>query len=129
MLRENLDVINETVTDSYMQAEVGLGSDMLFTDFLKAMIVTYGSGNKVGNGSIEAGPPGRIVWDDNMDGQQPSRAEGNYLLPDEFNHGGNRFISNSIQLMRKHFRDTLDDAAASLPSSVFYCNLHVKGGS
>lgn len=129
MIRESLEVVSETVTDDYMEAKVGLGSDILFTDFLKAMIVAYGSGNRVGNGSIEAGPPGRIVWDDNMDGQHPSRVEGNYLLPEEFNHTGNHFIQNAITLMRKHFKDTLDDAAASLPSSVFFNNLHVKGGS
>lgn len=129
MLRDRLEVIRETVTDEYIRAEVGLDSNMLFTDFVKAMIVAVGSGSRVGNGSIEAGPTGRIVWDDNVDGQRPSDAQGNYLLPLEFNQRGNEFVKNSIALMRKHFNDTLEEAAESLPSSVFYKNVHVKGAS
>ena len=129
MLQDRLEVINETVTDEYMEAKVGLDSNMLFTDFVKAMIITYGSGNRVGTGSIEAGPPGRIVWDDNVDGQGSSQAQGNWLLPQEFNQTGNRFIENSVKLMRKHYNDTLDEAAASLPASVFYKNVHIKGGA
>ena len=129
MIQEKLEVVEEAVTDEYMQAKVGLDTNILFTDFLKAMIVTYGSGNRVGNGSIEAGPPGRIVWDGNMDGQHPSREEGNWLLPEEFNQTGNHFVRNAVMLMRKHFKDVLDEASATLPSSIFYRNVHVKGGS
>ena len=129
LMRERLEVVNETVTDDYMEAKVGLDTNMLFTDLVKAMVITYGSGNKVGNGSIEAGPTGRMVWDDNVDGKHPSRADGNWLLPDEFNQTGNHFIENSIKLMRKHYRDVLDEASASLPSSIFYKHVHVKGGS
>lgn len=129
MVRDKLEVIEEVVTDQYMEASVGLDANILFTDFVKAMIIAYGSGNKVGNGSIEAGPTGRTVWDDNVDGQAPSKAQGNWLLPDEFNQTGNQFIRNATKLMRKHFDDVLAEASASLPSSVFYNNVQVKGGS
>lgn len=129
MMRDRLEVVNETVTDEYIEAKVGLDTNMLFVDFVKAMIIAYGSGSRVGNGSIEAGPTGRIVWDDNVDGQKPSEAQGNWLLPDEFNQRGNHFIENAVKLMRKHFNDVLNEAAATLPSSVFYSNLHIRGGS
>ena len=96
MMREKLDVVNELVTKDYMEASVGLDMNMLYTDFVKAMIVTYGSGSKVFNGAIEAGPTGRIVWDSNVDGKHPSEAQGNWLLPDEFNQTGNQFIRNAV---------------------------------
>ena len=128
-MKERQRVVSKVVTDEYIESKVGLDSNVAFEDFVKTMVVTYGSGNRVGNGSIEAGPPGRMVWDAGLDGKKPSAAEGNWLLPDEFNQTGNHFIENSIKIMRKHYSDVLDEAAASLPSSVFYKNVHVKGGS
>lgn len=129
MVQDRLEVVNETVTDEYMEAKVGLDTNMLFVDQIKAMVVAYGSGNRAGNGPIEGGPTGRIVWDNNLDGQRPSEVDGNYLLPLEFNQRGNNFIHNATKLMRKHFDDVLDEACSSLPSSVFYGNVHVKGRS
>lgn len=126
MMRDRLEVIEEVVTDEYMEAKVGLDSNMLFTDFVKAMIVAYGSGSRVFNGSIEAGPTGRIVWDDNVDGKHPSRSATNYLLPLEFNQRGNAFVKNAILLMKIFFDDILAEAADNLPSSIFYKNVHVS---
>lgn len=95
-LRERIGIVSETVANGVIEAEIGVDSNMLFVDFVKAMIIAYGSGNKVGNGSIEAGPTGREVWDDNVDGKKSSTAEGNWLLPDEFNQRGNQFVDNAV---------------------------------
>lgn len=129
-LKSRLKVVNEVVTDQYMSAEVGADySSQPLYELVRAMIIAYGSGSAVGNPPIEAGPRGRTVWDDALLSQGESEASFEGPLPKEFNQIGNHFIDNAVKLMQKHFKDTLDEASASLPSSVFYRNLHVKGGS
>lgn len=122
-LRSSLRVIEESVTDSYMGASVG--SDIKESGYrlVRAMLIAYGSGSRAGNGAIEAGPTGRIVWNSELDDQKPSQAEGNYLLPLEFNQRGNHFIQNAVILMQKFWTDTLDAAMRDMPESIFYDNI------
>lgn len=122
-LRDSLSILEEQITDEYMNVSVGADVQENTYKFVRAMLITYGSGSRVGNGSIEAGPTGRIVWTEDLDGQQASRAEGNYLLPLEFNQRGNKFIDNAVQLMQKFWNDTLDNAMATLPESIFCENI------
>jgi hypothetical protein len=127
-LRKSLRKLEEVITDDYMCATVGADIDQDTYHFVRAMIITYGSGDKVGNKPIQAGPEGREVWTDDLDGKKSSKAKATYLLPDEFNQTGNQFISNAVKLMQKHFYDTLDEASCSLPDSVFYNNVKVIQG-
>ena len=90
------------------------------------MIIAYGAGSAVGNSPITAGPEGRLVWDDDINGKKESQAKSVYLLPEPFNQEGNRFIENSIRMMKKHFDDVLEEASINLPERIFYSNVTVK---
>lgn len=126
-MRDRLGVIRETVTSDFIEAEIGVDTNMLFTDFVKAMVIAYGSGSAAGNERIHKGPPGRMVWDDNLDGKHPSTAAYTTdYMPDEFNQTGNKFVDNAVSLMKRHYDNVLKDALASLPDSVFYGNVIVS---
>lgn len=124
MLRETY----RTVTDEYIEAGVGLPENVAEHIFVRAMLIEAGSGTYAGNPPIFAGPLGSPVWDDDLYMRHPSTQYGTWLLPARFNQEGNHFIENAVKLMQKHFIDVLDEAADSLPSSVFYNNIRVRGG-
>lgn len=124
LLKETYRVI----ASDYMEFEVGVPYDIAKTLFIKAMIIHEGSGSVVGNPPIFAGPPGAMVWDDNLDGLKQSTALGTWLLPDEFNQKGNKFVENAVRRMKALFDEILDAACASLPSSIFYGNVTVSAG-
>lgn len=66
------------------------------------MVVAAGSGSEAGNPPIEAGPQGRIVFNDELDRQHASQVEDQYTLPDAFNQKGNEFVANAIKRMRTY---------------------------
>lgn len=125
LLKETYRVIGR----GYMEFEAGVPYDVAENVLVKAMIIAVGSGDAVGNPAIQAGPPGREVWDGSMEGKRPSQAESTYLLPAAFNQKGNEFVKNAVIRMKVFFDEILDAACATLPSSVFYGNVIVsKGG-
>lgn len=69
------------------------------------MIVLNGAGSAAGNPPITAGPPGREVWNDELNGKHASGAKSEYLMPKGFNQQGNldRVIENTVKLMRTKF--------------------------
>lgn len=131
-----LQEVYREVADNYIEFGVGVPNDLAFNTIIKAMIIGYGSGfmaysgatGGYSSGSITAGPPGRSVWDNDMDGKHPSKAKSTYEIP-QFNQEGNHFIYNSMLLMQKHFDDVLADASASLKDSVFYKHVIVRKGA
>ena len=131
-----LQEVYREVTDNYIEFGVGQSDELAFNTFVKAMLITYGSGfmaysNATGGyatGSITAGPPGRMVWDNDMAGKHPSKAKSTYEIP-QFNQEGNHFIYNSMLLMQKHFDDVLADASSTLKDSLFYKNVIVHKGA
>lgn len=125
-LKDSLRVLEEEITDEYMRADVGADVRPYTYQFVRAMLITYGGGSRAYKGKrIKAGPKGRQVWTSDLDGMQPSRAESVYFLPKEFNQKGNQFVRNAAKLMQKYFKDILDEAVMTLPSSVFFGNVHV----
>lgn len=117
MLRETY----RDITESYMEVAVGLPDNLDSIAkyiFVRAMIITEGSGSAVGNAPITAGPYGRSVWNDSLTGKNPSSSMITYKLPSEFNQKGNHFIENAVKLMRKEFRDILDEATDNIPSDI-----------
>lgn len=129
MVKDNIDVLEERLIDNVLEADVGLDINM-FIDFVRAMIVLYGSGSVVGNEKIHT-KPGQTVWNDDLDGYKTSSAKSVYDLPKEFNQKGiitAGFIKNAARNMQKDFRDILEDAINNLASSIFYDNVNVSGG-
>lgn len=119
MLRETYRV----VANGYIEAEVGVPyevSEGNGYELVRAMLIAYGGGSAAGGEPITAGPHGRSVWNENLDGKHPSRAESTYQLPSGFNQRGNNFVENAMKRMNKHFNDILKDASASIPASLFY---------
>lgn len=127
--KEQLKVVEEQIADLYLEAKVGFDPSAAITDFIKAMIIDDGSGSAGPTGHcIVAGPPGRSVWDDNIDGQHPSEAKSQYMLPGAFNQEGNHFIDNAVKLMKKHYEDIQAGIGSSIPDSVFYSAVIVSAG-
>lgn len=131
-----LQEVYREVADNYVEFGVGIPDDVAYNTFVKAMIIAYGNGfmgygNATGgysSGSITAGPTGRSVWDDDMNGKHPSKAKSVYEIP-QFNQEGNHFIYNSMLQMQKHFDDVLADASKSLSDAVFYKHVIVHKGA
>lgn len=112
-IRDRLDIVEETFTDSFLEGKVGLDNDLLYSDFVKAMLIAYGSGSAGLTGiCMTAGPAGRIVWDDDLSGQGPSKVQEQRMLPSGFNQSGNEFIENSVRIMKNRFTQILNDALA-----------------
>lgn len=102
-MRSKLKVISKDITDKHISVRVGLDeNDLVFTEFVRAMVVAAGSGSEAGNPPIEAGPQGRIVFNDELDRQHASQVEDQYTLPDAFNQKGNEFVANAIKRMRTY---------------------------
>lgn len=102
-MRNKLKVISKDISEKYATVTVGLDVDSLvFTEFVRAMVVAAGAGSAVGNPPIEAGPLGRIVFNDNLDAQHASQVEDQYTLPDGFNQKGNEFVANAMKRMKTY---------------------------
>lgn len=125
-LIEKMKVVHREIADNYLEAGVGVPEPSSLGDLLKAMVIAYGAGSAVGRKPITAGPTGRMVWDENLDEKQKSKAQAVYELPEEFNQEGNHFIQNSVKLMKKHFNDVLNEASENIPDRIFYQNVQVK---
>ena len=131
-----LQEVYSVVADNYIEFGVGIPDDVAYNAIVKAMLIGYGSGfmayggstNGYSSGPITAGPAGRSVWDNDMQGKHPSQAKSTYEIP-QFNQEGNHFIYNSMILMQKHFDDVLADASKSQASSVFYKHVIVQKGA
>ena len=124
MLKETYRMISS----SYMEFEVGVPYDVAEYVFVRAMVISEGSGSQVGNPPIFAGPLGATVWNDDLSGHKKSTAVGTWLLPDAFNQKGNEFVKNAVIRMKTFFDEILDAACSTLPSSIFYGNVVVSGG-
>jgi len=56
-MRKKIKVISKEISDKQISVKVGISEeDMVFTDFVRAMVVAAGSGSEAGNPPIEAGP-------------------------------------------------------------------------
>lgn len=83
------------------------------------MIIAYGGGSAVGNPPITAGPYGREVWDDDVAGKHPSKANAVYALPEPFNQVGNKFVQKSEDAFVERFQKIMNDAMNNLPKDFF----------
>ena len=107
-----IKTISREVAIDYIEYTVGVAdsNDELYR---KAIIIAAGGGPR------KAGPPGRIVWDEDYVAQQPSTAKREYALPSTWILGGNHWVDNAAKQMKVYFFDMLDSANAALPGSFF----------
>lgn len=126
-IAQNIEHVSTTKSDGVIIMEFGYSPNNK-PDEVRAMVVGYGSGDKAEGGGepIQAGPPGRQVWNNDLSGRKSSEAKQEYTLPDAFNQRGNHFISNAIKRTRAKFGDHLEAAFRRLPSSVFYRKVSVR---
>lgn len=120
-LSAELDEVYRVIADGVIEFGVGLPY-ATFADagyqFIRAMLVAYGSGDKAGGAPIQA-RPGELVWDDDLLDFHPSGALAPYLLPEEFNQEGNDFIRSSMRLMKAHFEAMLSSLSGKIPHGLF----------
>ena len=107
------------VADFYAEGAVGADYEQSSADNIRAMIINYGGGSAVGNPPIEAGPLGRIVWDEDMRGRHASQSEDQYLLPDAFNQVGNQFIERTVQEVQDRLEDICTRVMNQMPRDIF----------
>ena len=123
-----ISIIKRMVTDEYMNIEFGI-PDAGYTDmdyYNRIQVALWGN---QGSGPLRS-KPGQYVYGKTMDGDlHMSEAETEYNLPAGFNQlaDGGKMLENAIKLTRKYFEDAIKQAAANIPSSVFYGNLYVEG--
>ena len=121
----NLEPIATAVSSEGISVDFGY-SPSGQADEVRAMVVNEGSGSAASGEAIHAGPTGRSVWDAELAGKHPSRAQSEYDLPEAFNQQGNRFVENAVRRMQTRFGDRLGSVFAAEPDGTFYGNVHVR---
>lgn len=131
-LKDLIEVQRFDIANSIIEAEVGF-PDNLESEyqglFVKAMLIMYGSGvnSAFGGTPIYAGPPGRMVWDSDLDGKIPSEQD-LHQLPESWNHIGNDARNETMKEMRKFFDDMLNEAYRMINGEFFRKHIRVIPG-
>lgn len=113
-IAENMKEVQRNITKTIQEYWVGYDSDGTERGDLMANIVMHGVGAGVPGGTtLNAGPPGRIVFDDNL-GKKPSTAKSVYPLPN-FNQKGNEWLQSAADIFGKEFPDIIGEIAYSIP--------------
>ena len=123
-IANSLDRTSESVTADGISMTFGYLPNKQ-ADRVRAMIIERGSGSKVGNAAIHAGPTGRSVWDEDVSGKHPSNAKTEYDLPEAFNQQGNEFIENAMRMMQTEFGELTELYMSTTPDSAYYGNVQV----
>lgn len=111
-LRDDIRIVSSTVLHETIEFSVGLDYTLGSADYVRGMLVNYGSGYHVGNPAIHT-RPGETVWDSDLAGKVPSNAITEYYLPDGFNQEGSEFIENAMKRVRAYFAEILQQTLAS----------------
>lgn len=89
--------------------------------WVRAMLIAYGSGSRSEAPGwrphkIYAGPPGRIVWDDDLSDQKVSESK-RHAMPDSFNQAGNMFHERAMEDVKQVFDKIAEQAFRSMPEN------------
>ena len=98
-------------------------------DLLKAYVIALGMGDQaVGGGEpIYAGPNGRMVYDNYLEGQHPSRIPGvGWQMPPTWNHPGIDYVTETNNAVRSEFYAMLRNICSKLPDDIIA--KHIKVG-
>lgn len=114
-----LSRLYDSVAGDLLEIAVGAQYSEGTAEHVRAMVVAYGSGSAAGNGSIHAGPLGRIVWNGGLTGKHPSRAKSTYDLPGAFNHTGNDFVNLAEEEVTPIFQQAVAEVWKHVPQQVW----------
>lgn len=114
-----LEVSNDMI-ESAVGADWGYGEGSYSR--VRAMLIAYGGGSRsTAPGwrprKIHAGPPGRIVWDDDLSDQLVSESK-RHAMPDSFNQAGNMFHERAIEEVEQVFSKIAEQAFATMPDNL-----------
>lgn len=126
-MRGKLKRVREEIAEGYLKYAIGLGDEPDTYPYIRAMVVTFGAGSAVGNPPIQAGPEGRSVYNDALDGQRPSRVVKEDDLPAGFNQKGYNWLTNAMTRMQTQFRMIMEGVWENIPDAVLSSNLLVTG--
>jgi len=122
------DQIERITTEDYIETIFGISDEHRKDGYQNARIMVALWGNQE-HGPIQT-KPGKWVYGDTMDNDQHiSTALTERAIPqfDQLAYGG-KMLDNCIKICQKYLKDALEAGWKQLPNSVFYGNLHVKGG-
>lgn len=113
-----LQVSNDMI-ESAVGASGGYGEGSY--SWVRAMLIAYGSGSRSEAPGwrphkIYAGPPGRIVWDDDLSDQKVSESK-RHAMPDSFNQAGNMFHERAMEDVKQVFDKIAEQAFRSMPEN------------
>lgn len=117
-MASDMTKVYEKIGNDMVEFGIGLSYHEDSLDYMKAMIVTEGSGFWVGNDPIHAGPAGRLVWDKEFN-RKPSKVQKEYDLPDAFNQPGNDWLETSMEIFRREFGRYLTMVWEDIPDAEF----------
>lgn len=118
-LKKDLMIFYPMVISEILEYGAGLDYTPASDEYIRAMIVAYGSGSAVGGNPIHRGPKGRMVYGADIGPKHKSRVKKG-PMPKEFNQVGNQFVQNSMKLIKSYFNTVLRQAGAAIPQSVYY---------
>lgn len=97
---------------------VGLELNKGTSEWIRALVITYGSGYKAetdgGTGMPIHARPMETVWDSELSGEHISNAWTPFFLPDEFNQIGNMWLENTM----RRIQPELDNLQARVPDII-----------
>ena len=134
VVSSELKHIEEILTDGVLTYVAGFdqASSNPF-DLMKAYVVAFGMGSEGRPGgqdrAIYAGPHGRMVYDNTLDGQHPSNIPGEgWPMPKTWNHPGIDFVveTNNDPLVQTEFVKTFEMVCRNLPVNIV--SKHIKVG-
>ncbi len=105
-LESDLAIVSSSMINDIIETQVGAPYMSDTWEYVRGMLIEYGSGSEVGNPPIQS-RPGEEVWNDNLDGKHISNAKSSYLLPPAFNQQGSAWIENAMLRVRPLFNETM----------------------
>lgn len=92
----------------------------------RAMLIAYGGGSaaidpethgSLGQEDIHAGPPGRVVWNENLDDQIVSESS-EHPMPTSYNQPGNLFPDVAAQELLLEFNNMKKQILGNIPADI-----------
>lgn len=100
-MAENIKKFPIRYEGNTMILPVGLDVQEGTPDWIRALVITFGSGNRAqtdgGIGVAIWSRPGEEVWDGELSGRKTSDAVSAFPLPDAFNQDGNMWLENTVR--------------------------------
>lgn len=108
-MAENMKKFPIRYENGYMILPVGLDLQEGTSVWIRALVITFGSGHRAqtdgGTGLPIHARPMETVWDSEMTGERISDAWTPFFLPDQFNQTGNMWLENTVRQIEPDIAD------------------------